>query len=163
MFRQWLEANQDSNSADWLIGSDLVGPAARAKALTCLRDMANPAAPHCIAPQPTHFSQYQPGMDPHYSSGVPNLAFYTFAKALADPGFPNRQPDYAYSWKTAGQVWYSAMTHGGPAPNMTMHQFAQRTHVAVASLYPTAPAIDTRCRRPGPRSASNWRKLAPVV
>lgn len=145
MFRQW-QANQDVNAADWLIGSNIIGPAARAKGFTCLRDMTNPAATHCLAPQPTHFSQYHPGMDPHFSSGIPNLAFYTFAKALGDPRFPNRQPAYANSWQTAGQIWYYAMTNGGASPRMSMHQFANRTHAAALHLYPNVPAIDNALR-----------------
>jgi len=140
MFRQW-QANQTVSAADWLIGKDIMGPAAKARGLTCLRDMTNPAAAHCLAPQPTHYSQYQPGMDPHYSSGIPNLAFYTFAAALADPNFPNPQPAYARSWQTAGQIWYRAMITGSASPNMTMHDFANRTVAAAAQLYPAVPAI----------------------
>ena len=76
-----MEAKQDVNSADWLIGSDIVGPAAKARGLTSLRNMANPAYTSCIAPQPTQYSQLHPGMDPHYTSGPPNLAFYVACKA----------------------------------------------------------------------------------
>ena len=141
MFRQW-QANQDVNAADWLIGHNIVGPAAQAKGLTCLRDMANPAAAHCIAPQPANYSQYEPGMDPHYSSGIPNLAFCLFAKAIGSPQFPNKTADYAFSWRIAGQIWYYAMTNGGPAPAMTMRQFADRTHGAAAHLFAGNSAID---------------------
>jgi Zn-dependent metalloprotease len=63
MFRQW-EAKQNVNKADWLIGHDIMGPAAKAKGFTCLRDMADPAAKHCLAPQPAKYSQITPGMDP---------------------------------------------------------------------------------------------------
>ena len=82
MFRQW-EAKQDVNSADWLIGSDIMGAAAKARGFTSLRNMANPADTHCLAPQPTHYSQLHPGMDPHYTSGPPNLAFCVACKAAA--------------------------------------------------------------------------------
>src|SRR4029077_10081348 len=41
IFRQW-RAKQSVTTADWLIGKDIVGPAARARGFTCLRDMANP-------------------------------------------------------------------------------------------------------------------------
>jgi Zn-dependent metalloprotease len=115
MFRQW-QASQDVNSADWLIGSDIMGPVAKAKGYTCLRDMANPAATHCLAPQPTQFSQYHAGMDPHYSSGIPNLAFYKACKAAG-----------GYSWDAVGQIWYKALTGFGPSPNMLMSGFANRT------------------------------------
>ena len=92
MFRQW-EKQQDVKAADWLIGFDIIGPTAKAKGFTCLRDMANPAANHCLAPQPTHYSQITPGMDPHFSSGPPNLAFATACKMLG-----------GYSWEKIGHV-----------------------------------------------------------
>ena len=55
IFRQW-RANQAVTGADWLIGKEIMGPGAIARGLTCLRDMSNPAARHCVAPQPTKFS-----------------------------------------------------------------------------------------------------------
>src|SRR5215831_1515602 len=114
MFRQW-QAHQDVNHGDWLIGHDILGPTAKAKGFTCLRDMASPAASHCLAPQVTHFSQYHGGMDPHVSSGIGNLAFYKIAKAVG-----------GNSWEKVGKVWYSAMTGGVgtvPRPNMRMLEF----------------------------------------
>jgi Zn-dependent metalloprotease len=129
MFRQW-EAKQNVNQADWLIGKDIMGPAALKRGFTCLRDMANPAAKHCLAPQPTKFSQYRPGMDPHESSGIPNLAFYTAAKAVG-----------GHSWDKVGQIWYKSMTGFGPAPNMKMKAFANRTRAVAAQLYPGNTAV----------------------
>ena len=129
MFRQW-EAKQNVNQADWLIGKDIMGPAAIQRGLTCLRDMANPAAKHCLAPQPTKFSQFQPGMDPHESSGIPNLAFYTAAMAAR-----------GNSWDKVGQIWYKSMTGFGPSPAMKMKTFANRTRAVAAQLYPGDPAI----------------------
>lgn len=129
MFRQW-EAKQSVAQADWLIGKDIMGPAAIAKGLTCLRDMADPAAAHCLAPQPTKYSQITPGMDPHYSSGPPNLAFYTACKAAGGK-----------SWERVGQVWYRAMTGFGPSPNLKMTAFAKRTRAVVAQLYPGDGAL----------------------
>lgn len=128
MFRQW-RANQDVNHADWLIGHDILGPMARAKGYTAIRNMADPADPHCIAPQPTQYSQVTPDMDPHYSSGPPNLAFYLACKSVGGK-----------SWETIGQVWYSALT-GAPSPDMKMKEFADRTrHLAVRN-HLTAPSI----------------------
>ena len=92
MFRQW-EAGQDAASADWLIGADIMGPAAKTKGFKSLRNMANPADPHCLAAQPTQYSQITPGMDPHYSSGPPNLAFCTACKTLRGK-----------SWEEIGRV-----------------------------------------------------------
>lgn len=135
MFRQW-QANQTADKADWLIGSDIIGPGSRKKGYTCLRDMANPAAKHCLAPQPTKYSQITPGMDPHYSSGPPNFAF---CKACTTLG--------GNSWSRIGQVWYQSLTGFGPAPNMTMKAFAARTRQVAHTLYPSdatvGAAVDT--------------------
>lgn len=129
MFRQW-QANQTVNQADWLIGKDIMGPKATAKGYTCLRDMANPAAAHCLAPQPTHFSKYKNGMDPHESSGIPNFAFYKAALAVG-----------GNSWTTVGKIWYQAVTGSGHAPNMTMKQFADKTRALAGSLFSSKPAV----------------------
>jgi Zn-dependent metalloprotease len=129
MFRQW-EASQDVNAADWLIGHDIMGPTAKARGFTCLRDMASPAAQHCLAPQPTNYSQVTPGMDPHYSSGPPNLAFCTACKTLGGK-----------SWEKIGQVWYSSLTGFGPTPNMTMKAFADRTRQVASTMYGSTPAV----------------------
>jgi Zn-dependent metalloprotease len=129
MFRQW-ESDQDVESADWLIGHDIMGPTAKARGFTCLRDMGNPAAKHCLAPQPTQYSQITPGMDPHYSSGPPNLAFYTACKTLGGK-----------SWEKIGQVWYNSLTGFGPTANMRMKPFADRTRQVAHTLYNTTPAV----------------------
>lgn len=122
MFRQW-RAKQAAGAADWLIGKEIMGPGAVAKGLTCLRDMRDPAAKHCLAPQPTHYSDLKPGMDPHYTSGPPNLAFTNACLA-----FPQE-----HSWDRIGQVWYLALT-SGVHPTMTMPQFATQTLQAVHHL-----------------------------
>jgi Zn-dependent metalloprotease len=141
MFRQW-EAKQNVNQADWLIGKDIMGPAALQKGLACLRDMANPAANHCLAPQPTKFSQYLPGMDPHESSGIPNLAFYTIAMAVG-----------GNSWDKVGQIWYKSMTGFGPSSAMKMKAFADRTRAVAAQLNPgntaLAGAVDAGWKKVG--------------
>jgi Zn-dependent metalloprotease len=129
MFRQW-EKNQDVKHADWLIGHDIIGPAAKAKGITCLRDMAHPDAKHCLAPQPTKYSQITPGMDPHYSSGPPNLAFHT---ACMEYG--------GKSWDHIGKVWYRALTGSGAIPKMQMKQFAARTRQVAHQLYSGTPAV----------------------
>jgi Zn-dependent metalloprotease len=129
MFRQW-EAGQDVGSADWLIGRDIMGPAAKERGFTCLRDMASPDAAHCVAPQPTQYSQIKPGMDPHDSSGPPNLAFHTACKTFG-----------GRSWETIGQVWYNSLTAFGPAPNMRMKAFADRTRQVALKMYGANPAV----------------------
>jgi Zn-dependent metalloprotease len=129
MFRQW-SANQDVNQADWVIGKEIMGPGATAHGFTCLRDLASPGGAHCMTPQPFNFSNFQTGMDPHYSSGIPNLAFCTAAKAIGGK-----------SWETAGQIWYKALTGSGPSPNMTMKTFANRTRQLAAQMNPGNDAV----------------------
>ena len=129
MFRQW-EKGQDVASADWLIGSDIMGPTARDRNITCLRDMGDPAGAHCLAAQPTKYSQITPGMDPHYSSGPPNLAFCTACKAVG-----------GNSWEKIGQVWYRSLTGFGPTPDMTIPDFANRTRQVAHQMFGRTPAV----------------------
>lgn len=141
MFRQW-RAGQDVASADWLIGKDIIGPQAAAKGYACLRDMANPAADHCLAPQPRLFKDFKPGMDPHTSSGIPNLAFCKAATRIGGK-----------SWEKTGQIWYRAMTGFGTSPKLKMKTFADRTRQVASQLYPaeaaTAAAIDSAWKAVG--------------
>lgn len=128
MFRQW-RGQQGVTQADWLIGRDIMGPGAIARGYTCLRDMAKPDAAHCLAPQPTQYSQYKKGMDPHLSSGIPNLAFYRAAMAIG-----------GNSWEKAGKIWYQALT-GAASPNLSMKSFATRTRKAAKTLFASTPAV----------------------
>lgn len=129
MFRQW-SAKQDAKAADWLIGADIMGPTAKAKGFKALRNMAKPDDKAALAPQPTKYSQVTPGMDPHYSSGPPNLAFCTACLTLGGK-----------SWERIGQVWYAALTTSGAQPHMTMPQFAARTRQLATQKYPAQAAV----------------------
>jgi Zn-dependent metalloprotease len=71
-------------------------------------------------------------MDPHYSSGPPNLAFYTACKTLGGK-----------SWEKIGQVWYRSLTGFGPTPNMKMKPFADRTRQVAHTMYGGTPAVAT--------------------
>lgn len=129
MFRQWRRS-QNVNQADWLIGAEILGPLSIGKGYKCLRDMVNPAASHCLSPQIDHYSKYQPGMDPHNSSGVPNLAFATASKILG-----------GNSWEKIGKVWYRAMTGYGSSPSLKMKDFANRTRKEASALFAGQTAL----------------------
>jgi Zn-dependent metalloprotease len=129
MFRQW-RANQAAGEADWLIGHDIMGPAALERGYTCLRDMSDPAAKHCLSPQPKHFSKFRKGMDPHTSSGIANFAFHEAAMAIGGK-----------CWDTVGQVWYEALTGFAPQPNMKMKTFANRTRAVAKRRFPGNAAV----------------------
>lgn len=141
MFRQW-DGNQNVNDADWLIGADIMGPTAQQRGFTCLRDMSEPDADHCLSPQPTKYSQFKAGMDPHISSGIPNLAFSTICKAVG-----------GNSWDKVGKIWYKSLTGFGPTPNMKMKAFANRTRSVASGLFAgdsaVANAIDAGWQKVG--------------
>ena len=124
------EAGQDAAAADWLIGADIMGSIAKAKGYKCLRNMANPADKAALAAQPTRYAQLTPGMDPHYTSGPPNLAFATACLTMGGK-----------SWETIGQVWYTVLTTSGAQPNMTMPQFAARTRQVATQRFAAKPAV----------------------
>ena len=129
MFRQW-RAGQSVQQSDWLIGRDIMGPGALARGYTCLRDLANPGAEHCLSPQPAHFDQYRNGMDPHDSSGIPNQAFYRAAMAIG-----------GRSWEKTGRIWYHALTGYRPSPNLSMRSFANRTRSLARQIFGSEPSI----------------------
>ncbi len=128
MFRQW-QGGQAVTAADWLIGSGIMGPAAKAKGYNCLRDMAHPDAGHCLSAQPADFAHYVPGGDPHVNSGIPNRAFYLMAMAIG-----------GNSWEKTGKVWYAALT-AGSSPKMSFKAFAKRTRAAAKQLFPADPTV----------------------
>jgi Zn-dependent metalloprotease len=81
-------------------------------------------------------------MDPHESSGIPNLAFYNAAVAIG-----------GYSWQKAGMIWYKTLTGFAPQPDMKMKTFAQRTRKVAKSLFPrdtsTWVAVDSAWKAVG--------------
>ena len=129
MFRQW-RAGQDVKKADWLIGADIMGPEAKKRKFTCLRDMADPTAKHCLAPQVKRYQDYSAGLDPHFSSGIPNYAFYVAAMAVG-----------GNSWDTVGKIWYQVLTGYAANPNLSMATFAARTRKEAAKMFAKTPAV----------------------
>jgi Zn-dependent metalloprotease len=129
MYRQW-RAGQTSDKADWLIGHDILGPEAKKQNLTCLRNLADPTDEKAISRQPAQFRFIEKGMDPHLSSGVPNLAFCKAAVAIG-----------GNSWETAGQVWYKALTGFPASPKMKMKAFADRTRDVARKDFKTSPKV----------------------
>jgi Zn-dependent metalloprotease len=124
MFHQWRRT-QAVADADWLIGPSVLGPAAITKGYNCLRNMADPGSRQCLSPQPSHYSDYVSGGDPHENSGIPNHAFYLAATNVG-----------GRSWEKAGMVWYAALTSPRAGPSMTFSQFAALTRSAARSLFP---------------------------
>ncbi len=124
MFHQWRN-KQTVVEADWLIGPGVLGPLAIAKGYNCLRNMAEPGSKQCLSPQPSSYTDYVAGGDPHVNSGIPNHAFY-----LAAAGVGGR------SWEKTGKVWYAALTSPDADPSMNFSKFAALTRSAARSLFP---------------------------
>lgn len=129
MFRQW-RSRQRVDKADWLIGADIMGPAATRRGYVCLRDLASPGARHCLSPQPAHMRDYIPKGDPHDNSGIPNHAFYLCASTLG-----------GRSWESAGRVWYGALTDPAAKPGLGFTGFARLTEQAARSLFAQQPEV----------------------
>jgi Zn-dependent metalloprotease len=104
LVRQW-KRGEKAEKANWLIGAELLVPAATRRAL---RDMENPgtafqADPDLGSdPQPGHLQNLYTGTfdrgGVHINSGIPNRAFVLVAKRLKGNAFD-----------TAGAIWYAAM------------------------------------------------------
>ena len=118
-FNQWLNKWPTHNSAGWLVGAGIMGPQAKYKGYTCLRDMVDPGAQHCLSPQPSSYDQYDPAGDVHDNSGIPNKAYALFARELG-----------GNSWDAAIKVWYAAATGGHLSANATIAEFA---HASIAA------------------------------
>jgi Zn-dependent metalloprotease len=123
LVKQWAH-RETAAKADWLIAKGLFLPPIRAKAL---RSLAAPGS----AFDDKHFGLYddQPAhmrdlvtdetRDPvHANSGIPNHAFYLFAKELG-----------GHAWETAGRIWYDTMCTG-LRENCTFATFAAETLLA---------------------------------
>ena len=90
--------------SDWLIGKDIMGPGTTARAL---RDFSEKKAyendPDLgTDPQPKHLKdKYKGSWDNggvHLNSGIPNHAFYRFAREVG-----------GNAWNAPGAIWYEAM------------------------------------------------------
>jgi Zn-dependent metalloprotease len=99
-----------------------MGTHALAAGKTCLRDMNDPGAGHCLSPQPASYRNFDPTADVHINSGIPNKAFATFAANVGGK-----------TWEKAAKAWYAACTDGQLPSSATIAQFAERTVAAARS------------------------------
>lgn len=101
--RQWHEGTEVHN-ADWLVGKDIMGPAATARGLRTFRAEKAYENDRYFGtdPQPKQLREQYRGSDDnggvHINSGIPNHAFFLFATALGGK-----------AWERAGGVWYESL------------------------------------------------------
>jgi Zn-dependent metalloprotease len=91
MCDQWVN-KQTVSESHWLIGKDMLVEG------QALRSLMEPGTAYPSDKQVSHMRDYHTGMRIHYSSGIPNKAFYlTCMKAGG------------YSWEKVGKIWYIAL------------------------------------------------------
>lgn len=103
LVRQWKK-KESAAASNWLIGKDIMGTGTTARAL---RDFG-PGKAYAndpmlgTDPQPKHMRDKFTGTSDnggvHLNSGIPNHAFYLFARALG-----------GQAWDVPGAIWYRAM------------------------------------------------------
>ena len=103
---------QDSATADWLIGADIVGPLLQ----PALRSMKEPGSAHPHDDQPGNMDDYVDGGDVHTNSGIPNRAFCVVATTLG-----------GNAWDAAGPIWYDALCDSRLSDTASFRDFALLT------------------------------------
>ncbi|HKG89868.1 MAG TPA: M4 family metallopeptidase [Nitrososphaeraceae archaeon] len=91
MCEQWVK-KQKVDDSSWLIGEGAVENGQG------LRSMKEPGTAFPGDAQIGHYRDFDPGMDPHVCSGIPNKAFYLTCMEIG-----------GYSWEKAGKIWYVAL------------------------------------------------------
>jgi Zn-dependent metalloprotease len=100
---QWKK-QQSADAAPWTIGQEIMGPGTQAKSLRTFKaEKAFENDPNLGSDQqPKHMRSFYKGSADnggvHLNSGIPNHAFYLFAKAVG-----------GNAWDIPGGIWYEAM------------------------------------------------------
>ncbi|MFC9760071.1 M4 family metallopeptidase [Streptomyces sp. NPDC056921] len=130
---------QSADQADWLLGTGMLAPGIKAKAL---RSLAAPG---------TAYDDPRMGKDPqsadmehdaamrlhqdnggvHINSGIPNRAFYLAATAIG-----------GNAWEKTGRIWYDAATSGKLSEEATFADFAKLTAAVAEDLYGTGDELE---------------------
>ena len=117
--------HQRANEADWLLGSEVVGPTFPGVAI---RSIAAPGTAYEGDQQPRHMRDFvhteedQGGV--HINAGIPSHAFYLLALELG-----------GFAWSRAGRIWYESLRGGQQGPDSGFTEFAARTLAAAARLF----------------------------
>jgi len=115
-----MALGQTSESSDWLIGADIVGP----QLAPALRSMKDPGHANPHDDQPADMDGYVPEGDVHTNSGIPNRAFYLVASKLG-----------GNAWDAAGPIWYAALRDNRLNSTATFQEFARLTVANAQQLY----------------------------
>jgi len=137
LVEQW-HFNQTAADADWLTGQNLFPVAIRGAAL---RNIANPGTAFndtVRGPdlQIAHFRQYNDSLDVHFTSGIPNRAFYLIAIGFG-----------GYAWERAGKIWYATLTDSRvrvPGGKITFKRWADVTVDQADKLFGVSASVIVR-------------------
>lgn len=103
---QQFHRRKDANTADWLIGDEIMGPSLFGEALRSMKAPGTAYDNDMIGrdPQPAHMRDYYSGEADHggvhINSGIPNRAFYLSAKEMGT--------------HEAARIWYDALLNLWP-------------------------------------------------
>ena len=135
LLQQW-KRKQTAAKADWLVGKAIIGPGSTARAL---RDFGPGKAFQNdpllgTDPQPKHMKDKFTGSADnggvHINSGIPNHAFYLFAKAVG-----------GNAWDKPGAIWYDAMRQ--LSSNSQFADMARVTRMIAAARHGAGSTIET--------------------
>jgi Zn-dependent metalloprotease len=127
LVKQWRKG-QTAEEADWLIGSDIMGPDTDARALRTLTEEPAYEDDPLLGtdPQPKHMNDLYTGAQDnggvHINSGIPNHAFYRAALEIG-----------GRAWEKAGRVWYRTLLTLTPASDFA--QTVERSLQEAAALF----------------------------
>ncbi|MEV3991143.1 M4 family metallopeptidase [Streptomyces sp. NPDC049837] len=128
---------QTAEQADWLIGAGLLAPEVQGVALRSMKAPGTAYDDDILGkdPQPAKMEDYvHTGSDNggvHINSGIPNHAFYLFAKELG-----------GHAWEKAGKVWYDVLTGGRLAVDAQFADFSKLTVAATRERFGAGGAED---------------------
>ncbi|MBM4366663.1 MAG: M4 family metallopeptidase [Deltaproteobacteria bacterium] len=104
VFGAMVERSAYGETSDtWLIGEDAYTPSTAGDALRYMNDPADDGYSH------DYYSSSTSSADVHYSSGVPNLAFYLLAEGGTHPRGKSTTSVSAIGADAAASIWYRAL------------------------------------------------------
>ncbi|AGC47996.1 matrix-associated zinc metalloprotease FibA [Myxococcus stipitatus DSM 14675] len=99
---EWFGDGKVVSTRTWLVGDDVWTPSIPNDAL---RYMANPTQD---GDSIDYFPDYSSGIDVHYSSGIPNLAFYLLSQGGTHPRGKTTTVVAGIGIEKAAHIWYKA-------------------------------------------------------
>ncbi len=137
LVKQYL-LRQNVNTADWLIGADLLGPSVQGIALRSMKDPGSAFDDPVLGkdPQPGHMNDFvatwHDNGGVHINSGIPNRAFYLAATAIG-----------GNAWEKPAAIWYRAILDPRVKDDTEFARFAKVT-IDSASQIPNSVTSDVQ-------------------